>query len=88
MSNLLIFSVALSVFGPWQEVTPESIHDPVPESVNVSKSYGSVLSRVDRKLKASSQSCPIFESGRLVGYSFSGGCHKNKGQSPLSEFEF
>lgn len=74
MSNLFFVSAALAVFGPWQHVTPETMSRPVPESVNVSRSYGSVMPAFARKVKAFA-GCPVYESGVLVGYSL-GGCQQ------------
>lgn len=82
MSNLLFVSAALAVFGPWQHVTPETMRQPVPESVNVSRSYGSVMPAFARKVKAVS-GCPVYESGVLVGYSFRD-CHQ---KDYLSEYQ-
>lgn len=82
MSNLILVSAALVVFGPWQHVTPETMSRHVPESVNVSRSYGSVMPAFARKVKAVS-GCPVYESGVLVGYSL-GGCQQ---KDLLSEYQ-
>lgn len=67
MQTLAVLSVSLAVFGAWSPVTPETVYQPVPEWHVESSSFGSVMSKVQRMAKPAARSCPVYESGRVVG---------------------
>lgn len=67
MQTLAAVSVSLAVFGAWSPVTPGSVFQPVPEWQFESSAFGSVMSKVQRMAKPAEGSCPVYESGRVVG---------------------